>query len=203
MLMWFFDNPPGFAGWFLSPLSNNTVVMATELVTMATGMLKVIRKFQQTFTGSSKRAPSRRYRLTNDYFDVHLQLIIEMTRVKLGDAVTPPLGPHEARQRSSRSCHHQGSAKLDNHKRHSVMFLKSSEISVRIKIDIVTALHHIGNYGGLGGSFFLPQTVKAALREEFATDKWTTKAVGAILENLSKKLRFSNYVKIAPMVNCM
>eukprot|EP00116_Pleurobrachia_bachei_P013052 sb/3473314/ len=25
--------------------------------------------------------------------------------------------------------------------------------------------------------------VKAALREEFATDKWTTKAVGAILEN--------------------
>eukprot|EP00116_Pleurobrachia_bachei_P017125 sb/3477387/ len=41
----------------------------------------------------------------------------------------------------------------------------SSEISVRIKIDIVeqpckvTALHHIGNYGGLGGSFFLPQTV--------------------------------------------
>eukprot|EP00116_Pleurobrachia_bachei_P008460 sb/3468722/ len=40
----------------------------------------------------------------------------------------------------------------------------SSEISVRIKIDIVeqpckvTALHHIGNYGGLGGTFFLPQT---------------------------------------------
>ena len=23
----------------------------------------------------------------------------------------------------------------------------------------VTALHHIGNYGGLGGSFLLPQTV--------------------------------------------
>eukprot|EP00116_Pleurobrachia_bachei_P010471 sb/3470733/ len=41
---------------------------------------------------------------------------------------------------------------------------ESSEISVRIKIDIVeqpckvTALHHIGNYGGLGGTFFLPQT---------------------------------------------
>eukprot|EP00116_Pleurobrachia_bachei_P006864 sb/3467126/ len=41
-----------------------------------------------------------------------------------------------------------------------------SEISVRIKIDIVeqpckvTALHHIVNYGGLGGTFFLPQTVR-------------------------------------------
>eukprot|EP00116_Pleurobrachia_bachei_P013733 sb/3473995/ len=43
---------------------------------------------------------------------------------------------------------------------HSSRYGGSSEISVRIKIDIVeqpckvTALHHIGNYGGLGGSFF-------------------------------------------------
>eukprot|EP00116_Pleurobrachia_bachei_P004590 sb/3464852/ len=42
----------------------------------------------------------------------------------------------------------------------TLCLLRFSEISVRIKIDIVeqpckvTALHHIGNYGGLGGHFF-------------------------------------------------
>ena len=71
--------------------------MATELVTMGTDMLKVIRKYQQTSTGSSKSwitalqlcahnvfyegALSLRYRLTNGHFDdVHLQLIIEIVR---------------------------------------------------------------------------------------------------------------------------
>eukprot|EP00116_Pleurobrachia_bachei_P017843 sb/3478105/ len=44
------------------------------------------------------------------------------------------------------------------------MFIPIKKISVRIKIDIVeqpcqvTALNHIGNYGGLGGTFLLPQT---------------------------------------------
>eukprot|EP00116_Pleurobrachia_bachei_P016429 sb/3476691/ len=69
-----FDNPPGYAGWFFSPLSNNTVAMAIELVTMVTDILKVIRKYQLTSTGSSKSVSNSftaLYRLTNDFDDVH------------------------------------------------------------------------------------------------------------------------------------
>eukprot|EP00116_Pleurobrachia_bachei_P002193 sb/3462455/ len=74
---------------------NKTVAMATELVNMETGMLKLIRKYQKLLPEVPKvlktalqlcahnvfyeGALSRRYRLTND-FDVHLQLIIEIIK---------------------------------------------------------------------------------------------------------------------------
>eukprot|EP00116_Pleurobrachia_bachei_P005786 sb/3466048/ len=48
---------------------------------MGTGILKVLRKYQQTSTGSSKSVSNSftaSYRLTNGHFDVHLQLIIEI-----------------------------------------------------------------------------------------------------------------------------
>eukprot|EP00116_Pleurobrachia_bachei_P015456 sb/3475718/ len=43
---------PQVRAFFAPSNINNTVAMATELVTMGTGMLKVIRKYQQTPTGS-------------------------------------------------------------------------------------------------------------------------------------------------------
>eukprot|EP00116_Pleurobrachia_bachei_P000498 sb/3460760/ len=54
-----FDNPPGFAEWFFSPISTTITRLSWQL-------------------NCSKRALSRRYRLTNDFDDVHLQLIIEI-----------------------------------------------------------------------------------------------------------------------------
>eukprot|EP00116_Pleurobrachia_bachei_P013420 sb/3473682/ len=69
--------------------------MATELVIMVTGFLKVIRKYQQTPLKGQKCEQQlysflcahrvfyegALYRLTNDFDDVHLQLIIEINMI--------------------------------------------------------------------------------------------------------------------------
>eukprot|EP00116_Pleurobrachia_bachei_P004576 sb/3464838/ len=96
-----FNNQPGFAGWFFSPLFNvnNTVAMATVSVTMETvpkdalcnwgnepfklnSTVVAMPQSQKPLCFSSyyEGALSRRYRLTNDYV-VHLQLIIEISSV--------------------------------------------------------------------------------------------------------------------------
>eukprot|EP00116_Pleurobrachia_bachei_P009455 sb/3469717/ len=82
---------------------------------MGTGIFKVIRKYHQTSTGSSKSSSrSLRYRLTNDYFDdVHLQLIIE-TSAPIGCASSKgfliihpasPGGFFRPFQRQKHGCH--------------------------------------------------------------------------------------------------
>eukprot|EP00116_Pleurobrachia_bachei_P013869 sb/3474131/ len=60
-----FENPPGFAGWFLSPISTSITRLSWQL-------------------NCSKRALSLRYRLTNGHHldDVHLQLIIETSIIR-------------------------------------------------------------------------------------------------------------------------
>eukprot|EP00116_Pleurobrachia_bachei_P008248 sb/3468510/ len=61
-----FDNPPGFAVWFFSPLSTSITRLPWQL------------NCSRSVNNSFRALIPLNERLTNDHFDVHLQLIIEI-----------------------------------------------------------------------------------------------------------------------------